>query len=80
MLLSENHNRSKRDKTLNENLKEFQVLDSFLIDRVFYTSKTLLAEVMNEVDNDKNSLTKAKIMIENRSNEIINFIINRLYK
>lgn len=79
MLLSENHNRGKKDKTLYEYLKEFQNLDSDLVDRIFYPSNSLLAEVMSEVDHEKDNLVKAKSMISNRSKEIINFIIDRLY-
>lgn len=50
MLLSENHNRGKKDKTLYENLKSMQELKKEDVENLFYPSEERLAEVMSNLD------------------------------
>lgn len=79
MLLDEANNKSKKDRTLYD-LKPGTYVEEKILERSIYPSHQTLVEVIEEIENEKNNLTRSKKFIENRGREIITSIVSKLYK
>ena len=79
MLLDSNHNRSKQQLSLYENLQSGQSLDKEFLDLHIYPSHDKLDTIKREILEGNNNYDTLKRMIGTRSKDLINILINKLY-
>ncbi|MCT4797499.1 DUF262 domain-containing protein [Exiguobacterium profundum] len=79
MLLDSNHNRSKQQLSLYENLKSGQSLDKAFLELHIYPAQDKLDAIKKEILEGNNNQNTLKRMISTRSKDLINVLINKLY-
>lgn len=79
MLLDSNHNRSKQQLSLYENLKSGQSLDKAFLELHIYPAQDKLDAIKKEILEENNNQNTLKRMISTRSKDLINVLINKLY-
>lgn len=79
MLLDSNHNRSKQQLSLYENLKSGQSLDKAFLELHIYPAQDKLDAIKKEILEANNNQNTLKRMISTRSKDLINVLINKLY-
>lgn len=78
MLLDENYNRSKQGNNLYQSLKPGQIIAPDYLEITIYPSEVNIGKI--EADISNNNYNSTITFIENRGKEIINILLNNLYK